>query len=314
MVGYTKRMSCCFEKYIFRVIFCLFVVCTSIHTASANLISMERIMKANRYFIDFIDVSVSNYGNNEIITSFKLVNKLNYEAKIALFQSEYSKSLELVKASQKVLQNIYYEMLSNVYRKNTELLLNIAAPIIVQAKDRKAEFFLRRGYRSLKLAERHEKIGFSWNRFLFSGKIRHYLDGIKNARQGKKYVFWALIESKTPLKEKSNYKLQTLDEALNPDSQNDPEIFSNYKKVRNKLKTYINQNLISRKLTKRFRFFLHHDDNYGFVYPENKSIKFEFFETLGKSVTEELKAENRLEPSSEDDESDAKRVKGQEEN
>ena len=277
------------QKYIFQVVFCLFIVCTNIYSVSADLNSMERIIKANRYFIDFIDVSIANYGDDEMIASFKVVNKLNYEAKIALFQSEYSKSLTLVKASQEILRDIYYEMLSNIYRKNTEQLLNIVAPIIVRSKDRKSEFLLKKGYQSLKIAEQHEKIGFNWNRFLFSGKIRHYLDGIKNARQGRKYALLALIESKTPLEEKSDYKLQTLDEALNPDSQEDAEKFSHYDKIRNKLKTYVNQNLLSKKLTKKFRFFLHHDDNYGFIYPENKSIKFEFFKHLGKSMEDQAK-------------------------
>ena len=109
-------------------------------------------------------------------------------------------------------------------------------------------------------------MGKNTTRFLYSKKIRYYIDSIKQCRRSKRYAFLALIESKTPLEEKTKYRTQTLDEGLTRTV--DTEKLSDYNRVKNKL-----TNMINRKLFKNsYNFFLHHDDNYAFISGEKASI------------------------------------------
>ena len=283
-------------KKTLSILYFILLFNSKLLSVTADVSTMTKAIKENEYFIDFLNVCISNFANENTIKDFKKANQLNFEAKVEFLRSNYSKTLSLINTSQNILKELYHNMLSNVYDKDTEFLLNIAAPLIVNAKDKKGEYLLSKGYDNLEISRKYLKIGFNWNQFLFSNKIRYYIDGIKRARQAKRFAFLAIIESKTPLEEKKAYKTQTLDEALNPDFLEKIEKVTRYEKIRDKLQYLINQNLIPQKTADQFAFFLQHDDNYGFIILEKKSIKLEFFSTLEKKVKELKSSELPGEP------------------
>lgn len=220
---------------------------------------VERILNENRYFLEFINTSVSNFGTQNNIKQLKDANQKHFNANLWYLQSEYSKAYKEIRGSQEILRDLYLDLLENRYIEDTQTLLNISAPVIIQSKDKKAELFLRLGYRDLASSHQYRKVGYNYNKFLYSNKIRYFIDGIKRARRAKRYAFLALIESKTPLEEKEDYKKQTLDEALNPEHRFERQ--TDYERIRNTLTNRINRQLIENT----HNFFLHHADNYGFV-------------------------------------------------
>ncbi len=269
---------------------------TAVFSVSPDQTFTERALKDNRYFIDFINKGVSNFGTEKNMDQLKEANQHNFNANLWYLQSDYVNSFKEIKASQELLRDLYLDLLTNRYIEDARYLLDLSAPQIVQSKDKKAEMFLRLGYRDLEVSRQYYLKGFNYNRFLFSSKIRHYIDGIKRARRAKRFAFLALIESKTPVEEKDEYRTQTLDEALR---KIETEDISDYERVKNLL-----TNMINRQLFKdEYNFFLHHYDNYGYISEEKENMLKKSSETLNtEDVSGKLKP-----PSSEEESVEAKK-------
>ncbi len=264
---------------------------TAVFSVSPDQTFTERALKDNRYFLEFINKGVSNFGTEKNIEQLKEANQHNFNANLWYLQSDYVSSFKEIRASQELMRDLYLDLLTNRYIEDARYLLDLSAPRIVQSKDKKAEMFLRLGYRDLEVSRQYYLKGFNYNRFLFSNKIRHYIDGIKRARRAKRFAFLALIESKTPVEEKDEYRTQTLDEALR---KIETEDISDYERVKNLL-----TNMINRQLFKdEYNFFLHHYDNYGYISEEKENILRKGSETLN---TDDVSG--KLKPPSSEEES-----------
>ncbi|RME88461.1 MAG: hypothetical protein D6767_10120 [Candidatus Hydrogenedentota bacterium] len=244
-----------------------FLLGNVLFAVSPNQTIAEHSLKDNRYFLEFINVCVSNFGNENDKKMFQEAYQLNFNAHLWYLQSDFSKSFINIRKSQEILRDLYLKILQDNYLEDARKLLDISAPIIIAAKDKKAEMFLRLGYRDLEAARQFKEIGFNYNRFLFSNKIRHYMDGIKRARRAKRFAFLALIESKTPMEDKEDYQTQTIEEALKLNLAEDIKI-TDYEKVRNKLINMLNRRLFENT----YNFFLHHDDNYGLINEKKQNV------------------------------------------
>ena len=139
--------------------------------------------------------------------------------------------------------------------------------MILLSKDTRAESFLKLGFRDLQEARRFQRLGKNSNVTLHSMKIRHYIDAIKHCRQGKRYAFLALIESKTPIADKSDFKKQTIEDALNKPPRDE---IADFDRVKNTLR-----NMIDRKLlVDSYDIFTHHHDNFGYMQREDLLKKY----------------------------------------
>ncbi len=277
------------RKWIIQII--VLFSATAVFSVSPDQTFTERALKDNRYFLEFINKGVSNFGTEKNIEQLKEANQHNFNANLWYLQSDYVSSFKEIRASQELMRDLYLDLLTNRYIEDARYLLDLSAPRIVQSKDKKAEMFLRLGYRDLEVSRQYYLKGFNYNRFLFSNKIRHYIDGIKRARRAKRFAFLALIESKTPVEEKDEYRTQTLDEALR---KIETEDISDYERVKNLL-----TNMINRQLFKdEYNFFLHHYDNYGYISEEKENILRKGSETLN---TDDVSG--KLKPPSSEEES-----------
>jgi len=228
---------------------------------------IERALKDNRYFLDFINVAVSNFGTRKQEKLFGSANRTNFNAHRFFLRSNFSKAYKEIRASHETLRDLYNDILNNRFHIDAQYLLDMSAPVIIQSRDKLAERYLRLGYRDLEVSKQFYKVALNYNRFLFSNKIHFYIDSIKRARRAKRFAFYALIESKKSLSEKKRFQTQTLNQALNK-SDYVEEKQPDYIKVRNTLK-----NLISRKIiVNNAQFFLHHDDNFGLINKNKTSI------------------------------------------
>lgn len=230
----------------------------SLFAVSPDQTFTERALSENRYFIEFINIGVSNFGTQKNIDDLKEANQHNFNANLWYLQSNYSAAFKEIRRSQEILKDLYYDLLVNRYLEDARTLLDMSAPQIVQSKDKKAEMFLRLGYRDLEAARQYGTMGYNYNRFLFSNKVHYYIDAVKRARRAKRFAFLAIIESNTPYEEKDDYRLQTIDEALR---QVEREQVSDFERVRNLLTNQLNRRLYE----DTFHFFEHHYDNYGYI-------------------------------------------------
>lgn len=264
---HSKTLS--FRALLFAVLLGL----SAVHAAAPDQGFVEKILRENRYFIEFANVSVSNFGSPENEKSLKQANQHNFNANLYYLESNYVDAFREVRLSQEILLDLFYDILQKRYIEDARMLLDLNAPIIIQSKDRKSAHFLQLGYRDVEVARQFRDMGYNYNRFLFSNKIRYYIDAIKRARRAKRFAFLALIESKTPIEDKAEYQTQTWDDARNKDER---ELIRDYERVKNNLVNQMNRKLY----TDAMNFFLHHDDNYGLISGQKKSLLKDSFKEL----------------------------------
>ncbi len=257
----------------FLVVLIVPFTAASLHSAAPDQGFVEKILRENRYFIEFANVSVSNFGSAENEKSLKDANQHNFNANLYYLESNYVDAFKEIRLSQEILLDLFYDVLQKRYLEDSRSLLDLNAPIIIQSKDRKSAHFLQLGYRDVEVARQFRDMGYNYNRFLFSNKIRYYIDGIKRARRAKRFAFLSLIESKTPIEDKVDYQTQTWDDARNKD---DREKIRDYERVKNSLTNQMNRKLY----TDNMNFYLHHDDNYGLISGQKKSLLKDAFKEL----------------------------------
>ncbi len=240
---------------------------------------VERELKVNKYFLKFINVGVSNFGTQKNIEQLKEANQRDFNAHLWYMQGDYPRAYKELRASREILKDLYLDMVENRYIEDAKALLDLGAPIIIRSQDKKAQAFLRLGYRDLESAREYVLMGKNYNKFLFTNKIAAYIQAIKRLRRAKRYAFLALIEANTPLEDKPDYKTQTLDEYIRREEikkEREQLRLPDYQRVKNLL-----TNLIERRLLEdTYNFFLHHDDNYGYISKEKESILEKFNKEL----------------------------------
>lgn len=256
-----------YSKFSF-IYFLLFFV-SSIFSDSFNYMHIQRLLKENRSFLEFINAPVSNFGNAEYKQLFHKAFYHHFKAQKSFLASKYKDSFIEIRRSQKIQMILFEKMLIHVYHYDTRKILELSAPKVIQSRDARAQSFIKLGFRDLKVSEEQHTLGKNINYFLFSSKIKYYMEGIKFSRQAKKLAFLSLIEVNISNEEKDHLKKQTLDDYLYGKKETDG--LTQYKKNKNRM-----INLIEYKLIQdRYNYLLHHDDNFSFIQGENILFKYE---------------------------------------
>jgi len=158
---------------------------------------VERILKENRDFIEFIDYGVTNFSPDSKNDLFTIYQK-HFNAEIAFLQGEYKRSFDNVYDSQKDMVTLFEKMLVDFYLEDSKNILDNIAPEIIRSKDPIARQYLTLGYRDRTLARTYYIVGEASHPKLYSYKIFKYVDAINMARRAKRYGFIAIYTSQTP--------------------------------------------------------------------------------------------------------------------
>ncbi len=156
----------------------------------------ERILKENNRFIEFINVSVTNFAENKKEDFLSAYGK-HFNADVAYLQSDYRRAFKRVYASQEEMEKLYREMVKDHYLEDSKAILDRLAPRIIRSKNARARLYLTLGYRDRTVSWVHYTVGDASNPKLHSYKIYKFEDAIKMARRAKRYAFLALFESQT---------------------------------------------------------------------------------------------------------------------
>lgn len=158
---------------------------------------VERILKDNRDFIDFIDLGVTNFSPESKNDLFTIYQK-HFNAEVAFLQSDYKRAFDNVYDSQKDMVTLYEKVLTEFYLEDSKNILDNIAPEIIRSKDPAARQYLTLGYRDRTLARTDYIVGEASHPKLYSYKIYKYVDAINMARRAKRYGFIAIYTSQTP--------------------------------------------------------------------------------------------------------------------
>lgn len=156
----------------------------------------ERILKENKRFIEFLNVCITNFGEDKK-EDFRKSYEKHFNADVAYLQSDYRRAFKRVYASQGEMEKLYRDLVKNNYLEDSKMILDRLAPDIIRSKSARARLYLTLGYRDRTVSWTHYTVGDASNPKLYSYKLYKYVDAIKMARRAKRFAFLALFESQT---------------------------------------------------------------------------------------------------------------------
>jgi hypothetical protein len=152
---------------------------------------VERLIKQNREFIDFIDVCITNFNMDKKDDLLTIYQK-HFNGEVAYLQANYKRAFDEIYSSQKDMAALYELFLTEYYLEDSKNILDEFASNIIKSKNPIAKHYLNLGYRDRALARNLYVAGEAAYPKLYSYKIHKYLDAINLSRRAKRYAFIAL--------------------------------------------------------------------------------------------------------------------------
>ncbi len=156
----------------------------------------EKMIKENKHFIEFINITVTNFGDDKKEQFANAYGK-HFNGEVAYLQSDYVRAYKRIYSSQGVMVKLYQDMLKNKYLEDSKDILDKLAPNIIRSKNTKAKHYLTLGYRDRTLGWNQYTEGDATNPKQFHLKLFKFEEAIKMARRAKRYGFLALHESQS---------------------------------------------------------------------------------------------------------------------
>lgn len=177
------------KYFSLSAIILVFAVTNSLAAVDQTLV--ERILKENREFVDFIDLSVTNFAPDKKNDLFTIYQK-HFNAEVAFLQGDYKRAFDNVYDSQKDMVALYEYILTEYYLEDSKNILDGFAPDIIRTKNISAKQYLTLGYRDRTLSRMYYISGEASHPKLYSYKIFKYREAINMARRSKRYAFISL--------------------------------------------------------------------------------------------------------------------------
>lgn len=164
----------------------------------------EKGLKDNRYFFYFINGSVTNVGSDDDKLKFKEAVQRDIVAQLLYMRFNFSDSFTEIRHAQELLIDVYRSMLERSL-KDTKKLLHHFAPSVIKSNIYSARHYLELGYRETTSASVHMVMADNFKENLYSMRLYEYVAAIKKSQQGKRYAFYAILESSYPRRDVSKF-------------------------------------------------------------------------------------------------------------
>ncbi len=154
----------------------------------------ERILRENSEFIDFLNISITNFGedkNEQFAKAFTLHCRGDYSYMTGNHINAYND----IRDSQIELASISSDMLQKVYIDEAKKTLAAIAAYQVKNHDDEAYYFLSSGLAEVAQAEKYLTIGQNSYRKVFSYKVFKYEEGIQRIRRAFRCAFMSLFSA-----------------------------------------------------------------------------------------------------------------------
>jgi hypothetical protein len=176
----------------------------------------EKGLRDNRYFIYYINSTVTNYGTDDQKKAFREIIQRDIFSQFLYMKYMFYESFGEIRKCQKNLIVMYREFLKQDITM-TKAQLDEFAPKIIASKDPLARLYLRLGYRETAVTAIEMRMADNYRTTLYSMRLYKYVKAAKRVKEAKKYAFLALIRiNQTPLEKKENKPItfKVIDEKL----------------------------------------------------------------------------------------------------
>jgi len=180
-------------------------------THSGEQRKAEKGLQDNRYFIYFLNSTVSNYGNDEQKKIFREIIQRDIMSQFLYMKFMFYDSFVQIRKAQKQLITLYKDSLKADVEQ-TKILLDMFAPSVVNSKDALARHYLQLGYREMASTRIEMGMADSYRETLYSMRLYKYVKSVKRIKEAKKYGFFAAIRVHQTQSEKIKQKPISFDD------------------------------------------------------------------------------------------------------
>lgn len=170
----------------------------------------EKGLKDNRYFIYYINSTITNFGDNKDQELFEDIIKRDIVSQFFYLRYMFSGSFNQIRIAQKDMITLYRKNLKEEI-DSTMSLLNYFAAKVIQSEDPLARMYLRLGYRNTKQAEIDMGMADAYRRTLYSMRLYKYVKAMKRIKEAKRYGILCLIQINLTPREKIEEKKYDFD-------------------------------------------------------------------------------------------------------
>lgn len=163
--------------------------------AYADQTSVERQLKENKNYIEFLNVCITNFGDKQK-DKFSDIYEMHFNADVSFLQSDYKRAFKNIYQSQKKQIDLFTEMLMGVYLEDSKAILDKIAPGVIKSKNPAARLYLTLAYRDRAMCRSMQIMGDAAHPRLYSAKILRYIESIKLARRAVRFGYLSLFESR----------------------------------------------------------------------------------------------------------------------
>lgn len=179
----------------FCLSFIALIVISGVPSVAADQTSVERMLKENKVYLEFLDTCITNLGGKEGDAFFN-VCEMQFNADVSFLQSDYSRAFKYIYGSQGKQIPLYVEVLSRYYLEEAKGILDKIAPNVIKSKNAPARLYLTLGYRDRAVSSNTQTVADASHPRLYSDKLYKYQEAVKVARRSMRYAFLALFESR----------------------------------------------------------------------------------------------------------------------
>jgi hypothetical protein len=196
---------------IFLPVGTLFAQRSQSSTKAGEQRKAEKGLNDNRYFIYFLNSSVTNYGTDKQRELFTEVVQRDIMSQFFYMKFLFYESYFQIRKSQKQLITLYREILASEII-SAKKQLDSYAPEVVTSKDALAKHYLYLGYRETTNTKTEMVMADSYRDSLYSMRLYRYVKAIKRVKEAKKYALFAAVRLKQTPQEKIKQKPITYEE------------------------------------------------------------------------------------------------------
>jgi hypothetical protein len=163
-------------------------------THSGEQRKAEKGLHDNRYFIYFLNSTVSNYGTDEQKKKFREIIQRDIMSQFLYMKFMFYDSFVQIRKAQSQLISLYKELLKADVEQ-TKMQLDMFAPTVVNSKDALARHYIQLGYRETVNTRIEMGMADHYRDTLYSMRLYKYVQAIKRIKEAKKYGFFAAIRA-----------------------------------------------------------------------------------------------------------------------
>ena len=210
------------QFFRYKIIFLLcFSICFSQinaqKAASSTRAGVQRFaqkgLKDNRYYIYYINSTITNFGSEEDRTKFEGIIRRDILSQVMYLKFDFRAAFRQIRRNQKELIELYMKKLEDE-EISVKALLDDFAPLAVNSGDAKSKHYLKLGYRELSSAKIESTMSDNYKPLLYSLRLHKYSRAMKRLKEAKRYAFLARIQPHLSREEKIKEKILSFEEIL----------------------------------------------------------------------------------------------------